>query len=418
MAERELTPIDWADNRRRLVEALEGDFILVLFSGPPIPKSADEVYPFSPNRNFLYVTGMDRASQCLVVSRRGSQVEEAVFIEPVDAHTELWNGKMMTEDEARSRSGVATVLSVNHLHGYLNSRLASGRWQRLYLDLERRSWDQAASYEQQFARSAGRRYPGVRIANVYPELARLRRIKSAAEIERVREAVRHTHRGFTAIVQNTRPGRMEYELEAEFQYTLRLGGVQPGYASIVGAGINATCMHYTTLTSPIRADEMVLVDAAAEFQYYKADITRTFPASGRFTDRQRAVYEIVREASQATIAQIRPGVPHIHLNQTTRRILAQGLKSLHLIRDEQELDRYYYYNVSHYLGLDTHDVGEYGELEPGMVLTVEPGLYIASEALGVRIEDDIAVTEAGADVLSRDIPTEPAAVVAWMANGQ
>jgi Xaa-Pro aminopeptidase len=175
-------------------------------------------------------------------------------------------------------------------------------------------------------------------------------------------------------------------------------------------------MHYTTLTSRVGPDDMVLVDAAAEYAGYKADITRTFPARRQFTTRQRDVYQIVWDASRETIAQIRPGVPHARLNETTRRVLANGLKSLHLIRDDDELNHYYFYNVSHYIGLDTHDVGGYGELEPGMVLTVEPGLYIDAEALGIRIEDDIVVTETGHEVLSADIPVAPDDVVAWMSD--
>lgn len=408
--------VDWASNRARLVDALTGDFLVLLLSGEPLPKSADERYPFCANRNFLYVTGLDRPRQALVVVREGSRLDEVLFVEPVDPRAERWTGKMMTMEEAAEISGIRAVRPIHQLEAYLAARLGAGVVHDVYLDLERRRWTDPPSSAQRFARRFEHRYPGLRIHDVYPVLAQLRRLKAAGEIARLRQAVTYTASALHALARAVQPGRYEYELEAEFRYILGRSGVEPAYASIVATGLNATCMHYTALTSRVGSDDMVLVDAAAEYAGYKADITRTFPARRRFSTRQRDVYEIVWEASRETIAQIRPGVPHARLNETTRRVLADGLKSLHLIRVDDELNNYYFYNVSHYIGLDTHDVGAYAELEPGMVLTVEPGLYIDAEALGIRIEDDIVVTETGHDVLSADIPADPDEVVAWMAE--
>lgn len=418
MGEHNLPAMDWASHRSRTVDRLQGDFIMVLFSGPEIPKTADELYPFCPNRNFYYVTGLDRPRQCVVVSRRGGVVEEAAFIEPVSPMAELWTGKMMTQDDARERSGIASVHPIAQFERHVNHRLQTGHYERVYLDLEQRTWEGPPSAAHQFAYEVNRRHPGIRIENVYPTIARERRLKSPPEMARVRAAVAATHKGFTAILSALQPGVHEYQLEAEFQHALRQDGVVPGYASIVAAGVNATCMHYTTLRDQVGSEDLVLVDAAAEYDAYKADITRTFPSTGRFSSRQRAVYEVVLEASQETISRIAPGVAHAELNRATRRILARGLRTLGLIREDSELDRYYYYNVSHYLGLDTHDVGEYEELMPGMVLTVEPGLYIADERIGVRIEDDVAVTDSGAEVLSRHVPSTPDAVESWMADAR
>lgn len=414
-----LDAVDWAANRRRLLAALPDDGLVILFSGAPVAKSADEDYPYAPNRNFLYVTGLDRPNQVVVLSRPSGMVgSEVAFIEPIDPHAETWTGKMMTVDEARRVSGIDDVRTEPHWRSYVNRLVSSGRWPTVYLDLERRAWGEPASESLRFAHELAEKHPGQPIANVYPALADLRRIKSAAEISRVRGAVAHTRRGLDAILHHLRPGSFEYELNGHFTGALLRGGVNIAYSSIVATGVNATVMHYVTLRDPVGADDAVLVDAAAEFGYYKADITRTFPASGRFTAEQAALYDVVWDASQETTAAIKPGVPHAELNRITRRVLARGMKALGHMRDESELDQYYFYNVSHYLGLDTHDVGEYRELEPNMVLTVEPGLYLKHRGVGIRIEDDVAVTASGADVLSAHIPSDRRGVEDWLAACQ
>lgn len=414
-----LESIDWADNRQRLLAALPDDGLVILFSGAPIAKSADEDYPYAPNRNFLYVTGLDRPNQVVVLSRCGDAVaSDVAFIEPVDPHAETWTGKMMTVDEARRVSGIEDVRTTPNWRAYVNRLVSSGRWPTVYLDLERRAWGEPASEAVRFAHELADKHPGQAMANVYPVLAEQRRIKSAAEISRVRGAVAHTRRGFEAILRHVQPGSFEYELNGHFTGTLLRSGVNIAYNSIVATGVNATVMHYVTLRDPVGADDAVLVDAAAEFGYYKSDITRTFPASGRFTAEQTALYDVVWEASQEATAAIKPGVPHAELNRITRRVLARGMKALGHLRDDAELDQYYFYNVSHYLGLDTHDVGEYRELEPGMVLTIEPGLYLKHRAVGIRIEDDIAVTTSGADVLSADIPNDRRGMEDWLAACQ
>jgi len=410
--------VDWAANRAKFLEALPQDGLVILFSGAPIAKSADEDYPYAPNRNFLYVTGLDRPNQVVVLGRQGSRTTAVAFIEPVDPHAETWTGKMMTEEEAKAVSGLSDVRPITGWLNYVNRLVSSGHYPTVYLDLERRSWRQPPSEAERFANELRAKHPGQPVRDCYPILAELRRIKSPAEVERVRTAVAHTRRGFEAILAHARPGCYEYELDGHFTGALIGGGVSLAYSSIVATGVNATVMHYTTLRDQVGPHDAVLVDAAAEFLYYKSDITRTFPASGKFTLDQAALYEVVWEASQETIAAIKPGVAHSELNRITRRVLARGMKALGHMRDDSELDNFYFYNVSHYLGLDTHDVGEYRELEPGMVLTVEPGLYLKSHALGVRIEDDIAVTSHGGDVLSQDIPSGRQAMEDWMAACQ
>lgn len=412
-------PVDHTAYLSRLVGNLLPGSVLILFSGDPIWKSADETYPFHANRNFVYVTGVEEPGAALVVEKAESEaVTASLFLKPPDAGFERWNGKMLTFAEAADRSGIARIEAVGSFEARLNRLLQSGAYESVYLDLERPGWHTHPTLANSFAEDLRHRHPHVRLRNAFPLLAHIRRVKSAPEVDRIREAVERTREAYEAMLRDLRPGVMEHELEAPYLASLRRAGTWPGYPSIIATGPNATVMHYITLGSRVSPGDVVLVDAAAEWDGYKADITRSFPADGRFTERQRRVYDVVLAAADKTIAEIRPGVAHARLNEVTRATLADGLKDLGIIHEAEELDRYYFYNVSHYLGLDTHDVGTYDVLEPGMVLTVEPGLYITEEGLGIRLEDDVVVTETGAKVLSEGIPRTPETIEAWMARVQ
>jgi len=237
----------------------------------------------------------------------------------------------------------------------------------------------------------------------------MRTVKDEAEIECIRRAIDITREGVIAMMQHARPGMREYELEAHFDFALRSRGVREhAFPPIVAGGERACVLHYVDNDQVIEDGQLVLCDLGAQYGCYSADITRTFPISGRFTARQREIYNIVLAAMEATIEAIRPGVTTGELNDVTRSVLAQELKRIGLIQDDSEVARYYYHGVSHRLGLDTHDVGSpKWPLEAGDVITVEPGLYIAEEGIGIRIEDDVLVTEDGAVNLSLSIPKDP-----------
>ena len=404
----------WQENRQRLLTRLPDASLVVLFSGMLLPKSADEQYVFTPNRNFLYVTGLDRPNQALLVAKRGDALTEIVFIDPPDPWIEAWTGPMMTAEEAKTRARVSEVTSRNALTDYVARYLHDG-YERVYLDLERRRWTDPPAAGARFAEELRHRYPGAAIHDVYPHLAQLRRVKQTEEVAAIRAAIACTGEGMVALLRHFAPGRMEFELEAEFIRALRARNARWAYEPIIASGINATVQHYTAHNRRIEAGELLLVDAAAEVDYYKSDITRTFPVGDRFDARQAALYGVVWDAVEETLARVRPGVSFAALNDTARHVLTRGLQGLHLLRDASELPRFYYASVGHYLGLDTHDVGRYDVLEPGMVLTVEPGVYVRDEALGIRIEEDVLVTKEGMEVLSADMPRELHAVEDWAA---
>ncbi|MEE8580179.1 MAG: M24B family metallopeptidase, partial [Myxococcota bacterium] len=268
----------------------------------------------------------------------------------------------------------------------------------------------------------------------------MRLVKESAELEIMRRAQAITREAHEAAAALAQPGRIEHELEAVLDYTFRRrGGSGPAYTTIVGGGANAAILHYVTNDQPLREGDLVLIDAGAELEGYAADVTRTYPVGGHFEGPGLAVYEVVLSAQEAALTACRPGVTLEELHELALRQLVQGLCELGLLNgsvDEliasEAYRRFYMHRTSHWLGLDVHDVGSYSKhgkprrVEPGMVFTIEPGLYISADAeiddtrfrgIGVRIEDDILITEDGYQNLSADIPKRPEEIAAWVGKG-
>ena len=221
----------------------------------------------------------------------------------------------------------------------------------------------------------------------------------------IREAIDITDKGIKSLMKNSKAGMKEYELEAYFDFTLKSNGAKDyAFHTIAASGKNATILHYDENDSELEDGKLVLFDLGAQYKYYNADISRTFPINGKFTERQKQVYNVVLRAQEAVTAIARPGILFSVLNDTAKEVLAEGCIELGLIKEASELAKYYFHGVSHYLGLDTHDVGNRDiELKPGMVFTNEPGLYIEEESMGIRIEDNILITEGGCENLSKQI---------------
>lgn len=407
----------FVENRKKLVKQLEEGTVTVLFSGEAPAKSADETYEFVPNRNFYYLTGITVPKVTLMIKKNGT-VEETLFIEEVDPMMEKWVGKMITKEEVKETSGVEHVVYLDTFTASLHRELQGENFGKVCLDIERMGWDAPLTSVHHFTQMLLEKYPHVAITNVHPDICKLRTTKSEAEVENIRHAINTTREGIENIMTHAKPGMMEYELEAYFGYTLHSHGTSHAFPTIAGAGANGTVLHYRANNAQARDGHLVLFDLGAAHQYYGADITRTLPVNGKFSERQKQIYDIVLQALTETTKMIKPGIHMADLQTNTKRILADGCRKLGLIDYDEELFNYYWYSVSHFLGLDTHDVGQKKEqiLEPGMVLTVEPGLYIAEEAIGIRIEDDVLVTEDGHDNLSKDIIRTTEAIEAFMAE--
>ena len=394
------------NNRKNLYENLEDQSLLIMFAGKAPHKSADEAYHFVPNRNFYYLTGIDVPNVIFAARKNGSEIEEFLFIEKSDPVLEKWIGKSITMTEAIEVSGIKDLLYLDQFESIVSQTLFKAQSLHIYLDLERRELDSTTTKAQQFASQIQANYPFASINNIYPAISELRVYKKPEEIEKIKKAIEITQNGIRNLMKNATPGMKEYQLEAHFDFILNFEGVREhAFPTIVASGKNGTVLHYEKNNATAENGSLVLLDLGAQFEYYNADISYTFPVNGKFTEKQKTYYNIVLKALRETTALIKPGIPFAQLNEHTKKILADECIRVGLIKEEFEISNYYYHSVSHFLGLDTHDVGDYKDLilQPGMVITVEPGLYIAEEEIGIRIEDDVLVTEEGHEVLTSDI---------------
>lgn len=409
----------FAQNRERLTKTLPDESITILFAGQAPHMSADGHYKFVPNRNFYYVTGIDEPNVIFMLKKFGNSVEEILFIEKSDPVMEKWVGKTVSSEEAEKISGVKKVVYLDSFEKTMSNILFTENAKHIYLDLERREWNGTETKVLTFAKHIREQYPHVLIGNVYPNICELRVFKTEEEVEIIKEAIAVTKEGIYNVLKHAKADMMEYELEAHFDFTLKSSGIKHhAFHTILASGKNATVLHYENNDAQIQNGDLVLLDLGAQKDYYNADISYTFPASGTFSSRQKQIYNIVLKALKETTELIKPGVKFAALNEHTKKVLAEECKEIGLIQDDEELSKYYYHGVSHFLGLDTHDVGTYKDrvLEAGMVITIEPGLYIEEEAIGIRIEDDILVTKDGYENLSKDIIREVEEIEEFMSE--
>ena len=391
--------------RQKLGANIKDNSLLILFSGDAPVRSGDQFYEYTPHRNFYYLTNLDRPKMAYVLRKFNGVMEDYLFIETVSEVEEKWTGKRMSKEEATEISGIKNVFPESELRNMLGRWLLNEGFENAYFDFERGSYHHSDTIQTLFAKELKCQYPFLHVQNIYHDITALRLIKSEDEIANMRTAIEKTRLGIESLMRNSKPGMYEYQLEAYYNFTIKTEGVKKtSFHTIAASGANATVLHYDKNDSICRDGDLILFDLGCEWNYYCSDISRTFPINGKFTDRQRDVYQAVLDAQLATIEIIKPGVSLQDVNEFARRKLAEGCKKLGLIEKDEELSKYYYHGIGHYLGLDTHDVGgRGGVLQPGMVITIEPGLYIAEEGIGIRIEDDILVTKDGHENLSKDI---------------
>ena len=391
------------NNRNKVFKRMLDNSVLILFAGHAPYKRGDEKYEFSPDRNFYYVTGIDRENQIIMFLKTESARSATLYIERDNGYLAKWVGANMTEDEARLESGIEEISYLDKFYGDLSDTVFKNNIKHIYIDLENREWDAAESESLKFANEFRKKYPAVDMIDAYPFFADLRMIKEPYELDLMRKAVKITTDGLEAMMKNARPGMYEYELEAYFDFVLTKNGVtDKAFKTIVASGERGTILHYTKNTCMTKDGDLVLVDCGAQYGWYCGDITRTFPVNGKYTPLQKQIYDIVLEGQRRVIETIRPGVKFSRLNETLKEFYFEELKNLGLVSSPEEVSKYYFHGVSHYLGAETHDIGRYGDrtLVPGMVLTVEPGLYIEEYGIGIRTEDDALVTENGCELLS------------------
>jgi Xaa-Pro aminopeptidase len=396
------------DRRRRLVETLPAGSLAIVPPSSSKTVSAD-ASSFSPSRNLYYLGGIDQEDTWLLMYRPPSgENVEVLFVDPFDPEYERWYGRKLTVDEARERSGVRDVRTDKGWRGAIERLLARYPVEAVYVDYPLSGLGRTPGTRQRFALELRDAYPHIRHARLSDQIHRMRMIKEPCEIDAIRKAIDITGAAFRSALKELRPGTRECEFEAELAKVILASGAEHAFPVIAAGGPRATCLHYAENAQVLENGWMLLVDFGAMSDWYACDITRTVPVNGRYTDRQRMMVDLVIEIQHKAIELLRPGITLAQWNIDTRAFYAGRLVECGLIQAPEEIDKVYYHNGGHHLGLDTHDEAVTGAvIEPGMVLTVEPGLYVASEGFGIRIEDDVLVGAGENTVLSSCIPKEP-----------
>ncbi len=416
--------------RRSCFAEATPDAIAVIPSASIRLRNNDTEFEFRQNSDFHYLTGFPEPDSVLVIRPKGVEERFVLFVRPRDRTKEIWNGKRFGPEGARADFGIDAAYDISELDTKLPEFMVGARtlYYRFGEDerMDRRVQEALTAARERVRRGGNAPRTIEEPGTIVHEM---RLLKTSAEIDKMRRACEITREGHVAGMRATRPGMYEYEIEATIEHAYRARGAQYAYPSIVAGGDNATILHYHENAEKLQAGDLLLVDSGCEFDLYASDVTRTWPVSGRFSAEQRAIYEIVLEAQKAAIDQVRPGKQFVAYHEAAVNVIVDGLIELGLLKgtrdenlEQQRYQDYYMHRTGHWLGLDVHDVGRYLEidgstsrkLEAGMVLTVEPGIYVHRDlncderfkGIGVRIEDDVLCTPSGPDILSADIPKE------------
>ncbi|OKP04208.1 Xaa-Pro aminopeptidase [Xenorhabdus eapokensis] len=436
-----MTKQEYLSRRQALLSKMAPASAAIIFSAPPATRNSDSEYPYRQHSDFLYLTGFSEPEAVLILIKSDDTHNHSVLFNRVrDLTAEIWFGRRLGQEAALEKLGVDRALPFDALDEQLYL-LLNGLEVVYHAQGEFESADNIVFGALDKLRKNSRRNfktPTV-IADWRPWLHEMRLFKSEAELEIMRKAGEISAQAHTRAMQVCRSGMFEYQLEAEIHHEFTYQGARyPAYNTIVGAGENACILHYTENERRMKDGDLVLIDAGCEYQGYAGDITRTFPVNGKFTRPQREIYDIVLEAINLSLDLYRPGISISEVTRQVVRVMVKGLVRLGIMHGEVEqlietnaYRQFFMHGLSHWLGLDVHDVGDYGVdrdriLEPGMVLTVEPGLYIAPDAdvppeyrgIGIRIEDDIVITETGNENLTELVVKDPDEIEALMAQAK
>jgi Xaa-Pro aminopeptidase len=442
---------DLKARRARAMERIGPDALAIFWSAPTRTFSLDVEYEYRQDSNLLYLTGIDQPETILLLMPGNETRREILFVREPDARREHWNGHSLTPDEATAQSGIATVMMTSQFEPFVSAMFSKrpmggspaeyakffdalgANRAKLALLLEPGNLNAAPGPIAQFAAKMRERFFGFVVQDAVPIVAELRQVKTAYEQDVLRKSVAISSEAHRAGMKAAAPGKYEYEVEAAIEYVyLQKGAMSWGYPSIVGSGPNATVLHYDKSSRRMETADLLLVDAAANYQGYTGDITRTYPISGRFTREQRDIYEVVLAAQDAGIAAAKAGNPVSAIQAACDDVLRAGLVKLGLVTDPkgQQFKIWSTHGVSHWIGMDVHDVGRLRELAPGMAFVIEPGIYIREVALdnlpktpenlafiekvrpivakyknlGVRIEDSFLLKDSGLERLSESVP--------------
>ena len=415
-------PEFYQGRRAALRSQMPDSSLAILFSSPVRNRANDVDYPYHQNPNFFYLTGFTEADAMLLIARQpffafGKMTDEILFIAPKNSSREIWTGRMATMADAQSVSGISIVrtstefaslpVSENDFTMILYQSLPAGVIDKR--DEASDLFNLVEAFKNKFS------YPpsngdSFRLSKM---LATLREVKEPEELILMKKAIQISCEGHRAMMETLKPGMHEYEVQAAGEYVFKKNGAEDvGYPSICGGSENACILHYITNRRPLKEGDLILLDMGAEYHGYTADITRTLPASGKFTPEQRIIYDIVKEAQDSAFSKCKPGQEFRDPHRAAVGVIMKRLLEIGIISIESDYSKYFMHGTSHYLGLDVHDAGSFSPLRAGNVITVEPGIYIAAGSpcdpkwwnIGIRIEDDVLITATGYENLSVACP--------------
>ncbi|MEP2024606.1 MAG: aminopeptidase P family protein [Reichenbachiella sp.] len=404
-------------NRKKLISKLKGNSVALFNSSDIMPTTADGTMPFKQDANIFYLSGIDQEESILLLAPDfpDERFREVLFLRETNEEIAVWEGHKYTKEEAEETSGIKTVKWLNEFENILNTVLAET--EHIYLDSNEhiRNGSKVETRSDRFIKWCQQHYPLHEYQRIAPLIYDLRCVKEQREIELIQHACDITEIGFKRILEFAKPGVWEYELEAELSYEfLRNRATRFAYDPIVASGANSCVLHYIENSQQCKGGDIILFDVGAEYANYNADMTRVIPVNGKFTKRQKQVYDAVLRVKNEATELLTPGndIPEYHKavgEIMERELLALGLISKMDIENQDPdwpaYKKYFMHGTSHHLGLNVHDVASiYKKFEPGMVLTVEPGIYIPEENIGIRLEDNVVITKNGQDNLMKNIP--------------
>jgi Xaa-Pro aminopeptidase len=407
------------DNRNKLTSHLKPNSLVVVISNDVMPTNADGVMKFKQNTDMLWLSGVNQEETILLLypDSPDPDFKEVLFLRETSELIAIWEGRKLTKEEATEQTGIKNVQWLSEFPRIFRSLITDAENVYINSNEHKRAVIEVETRAARFIKWCKEQYPLHTYMRLSPIINRLRMTKSKYEIELIKKAVELTEKGFRRVLEVIRPGMMEYEVEAEYAYEfLRNGGAFADYSPIIASGASACVLHYIENDKPCKDGDVLLMDVGASWANYNADMTRCIPVNGKFTKRQKDVYNAVLRVMRFTISKVKKGGMWKEIQKETEQVMEKELFDLGLLSmidikkqnpNSPALKKYFMHNVSHYLGLDVHDVGYFHlPYDAGMIFTVEPGIYIREEGLGIRLENNILVTEDGNIDLFENIPVE------------
>ncbi len=411
----------YINNRQKVASNMKDNSFYFWHSGSEVESSDDECFAFQPYRNFVYLTGLRVPDALLVITKLNNKVSELLFMHIPTARENMYTGASFDEEKLKKDTGINDIKDEKTFDDFISRLMFGNDVQDAYMDMAKWRIYYPYNKECELADRLKKAYPFLNIHNMYSKACKYRTIKSKEEIEAHRKACKITEEAVKKMLLNMKPGMKECEIEAYYDFVLKSYGLKyPAFSTIAAAGPRACTLHYVDNNIETRDGEMILFDLGAHWDLYAADVSRTYPVNGKYTPRQKELYNCVLKGLNAALALSKPGQKKNELQLISKKVMAEELIKIGKINKIEEIDQYYFHGSGHFIGLNTHDVGDDPDMVlcEDMVFTLEPGLYFKDEGIGIRIEDTILITRDGCEVLSGGIPKDVDEIEAFMKGGR